>query len=124
MNGTADSYDSPWKEALKHFFPDFLDFFFRDAHSGIDWCLGYEFLDKELQQIARDAKLGRRYADILVKVWRHGGEEAWVLVHVEVQAQQQAAFAERMYVYNYRLYDRYRRPVASLAVLADEQPGW
>jgi flagellar biosynthesis/type III secretory pathway protein FliH len=60
MNDTTDSYDSPWKEALKHFFPDFLDFFFPDAHSGIDWRLGYEFLDKELQQIVRDAKLGRR----------------------------------------------------------------
>ena len=29
-----------------------------------------------------------------------------------------------MFVYNYRLYDRYRQPVASLAVLADDQPGW
>jgi hypothetical protein len=29
-------------------------------------------------------------------------------------------FAERMFVYNYRLYDRYRRPIASMAVLADE----
>lgn len=124
MNDTADSYDSPWKDALKHFFPDFLAFFFPHAYADIDWRLGYEFLDKELQQIVRDAKLGRRYADTLARVWRQGGEEAWVLIHVEVQGQQQAAFAERMYVYNYRLYDRYRRQVASLAVLADEQPGW
>lgn len=124
MNEMADSYDRPWKEVLQHFFPDFLAFFFPDAHVDIDWRLGYEFLDKELQQIVRDSELGRRYADILVKVWRHGGEEAWVLVHVEVQGQQQAAFAERMYVYNYRLYDRYRRQVASLALLADDQPGW
>jgi len=29
-----------------------------------------------------------------------------------------------MYVYNYRLFDRYRRRVASLAVLGDEQSGW
>lgn len=29
-----------------------------------------------------------------------------------------------MFVYNYRLFDRYRRPVASLAVLADDAPGW
>jgi len=124
MNDTTDSYDSPWKEALQHFFPDFLAFFFPEAHADIDWRLGYEFLDKELQQIVRDAELGRRYADILAQVWRHGGDEAWVLVHVEVQGQQQVAFAERMYVYNYRLYDRYRRQVASMAVLADEQPHW
>jgi hypothetical protein len=29
-----------------------------------------------------------------------------------------------MYVYNYRIYDRYRHPVASLAVLADEEEHW
>ena len=33
-------------------------------------------------------------------------------------------FAERLFTYNYRLYDRYRRPVATLAVLADEQTRW
>ncbi|MHB8765996.1 MAG: transposase, partial [Deferrisomatales bacterium] len=33
-------------------------------------------------------------------------------------------FAKRMYVYNYRLFDRYDRPVASLAVLADDVAGW
>ena len=47
-----------------------------------------------------------------------------MLVHVEVQGQPQAEFAERMYVYNYRLYDLHRQQVASLAVLADEQAGW
>lgn len=124
MSDVADSLDSPWKDALEHYFPEFLAFFFPDAYAGIDWHRSYQFLDKELQQIVRDAELGRRVADVLVQVWRNGGEEAWVLVHVEVQGQQQAGFAERMYVYNYRLYDRYRRPVASMAVLADEQPGW
>jgi hypothetical protein len=29
-----------------------------------------------------------------------------------------------MYVYNYRLFDRYDRPVVSLAVLADASPTW
>jgi hypothetical protein len=124
MSDTTDNYDSPWKEALEHFFPDFLAFFFPDAHGDIDWRQGYQFLDKELKQAARDAELGRRYADVLAQVWRQGGQEAWVLVHVEVQGQPQAEFAERMYVYNYRLYDYHRRQVASLAVLADEQPGW
>lgn len=47
-----------------------------------------------------------------------------MLVHVEVQSQAEASFARRMYVYHYRLFDRYERLVASLAVLGDEQPGW
>ena len=29
-----------------------------------------------------------------------------------------------MFVYNYRIFDRYDRPVASLAVLADDDPHW
>jgi Domain of unknown function (DUF4351) len=57
-------------------------------------------------------------------VWRSDGEEVWVLVHIEIQGQYESGFAERMYTYYYRLYDRYRRPLASLVVLADDRPKW
>jgi predicted transposase YdaD len=100
-------YDSPWKEVLERYFAAFMAFFFPVIHTGIDWARGYEFLDKELQQIARDAQLGRRYADKLIKVWRPEGSEVWVLVHVEVQGQYEANFAERMFMYYTRLRDRY-----------------
>jgi len=82
------------------------------------------FLDKELQQVARDADLGRRTADKLIQVWLRDGGEAWILVHIEVQSQEDAGFARRMFVYYYRLYDRYGREVVSLAVLGDERLGW
>jgi hypothetical protein len=36
----------------------------------------------------------------------------------------EADFARRMFTYNYRLFDRYNRPVASFAVLGDDRPGW
>jgi len=124
MSKGRDEYDSPWKEALEHYFAEFMAFFFPWAYEDIAWEAGYEFLDKELQQVIREAELKQRRVDKLVKVRRKRGEEAWVLVHVEVQSQEEAKFAERMYVYNYRLYDRYHRLVASLAVLADDRPGW
>jgi hypothetical protein len=117
-------YDSPWKEALETYFQDFMAFFFPDAHTSINWSKGYEFLDKELQQVVRDAELGKRLVDKLVKLWRNEGEETWILVHIEVQSHEESKFAERMYVYHYRLYDRYRRKIASLAILGDEQPNW
>jgi hypothetical protein len=120
----SDDYDSAWKEVLEVYFEAFLAFFFPEAHAGIDWTRGHEFLDEELQHVAREAELGRRIVDKLVRVCRVDGEESWVLVHIEVQGQRDARFAERMYVYNYRLHDRYGRKVASLAVLADDQPGW
>ncbi|MEI6985255.1 MAG: hypothetical protein WCK65_03930 [Rhodospirillaceae bacterium] len=74
--------------------------------------------------MVQDAELGRRYVDKLVRVTLLGGEERWILVHIKVQGTRDAGFAERMFVYNYRLFDRFRRPVASLAVLADDIPVW
>src|SRR5690606_1787867 len=47
------------------------------------------------------------------------GVETWVLIHVEVQGEAEADFSARMFVYNYRLRDRYAVQVVSLAVLAD-----
>ncbi len=119
-----DDFDTPWKEVLEIYFKDFLLFFFPEAADGIDWHAGYKFLDKELQQVSKDSELGRRYADKLVQVYRIDGEEVWVLIHVEIQAQQDTNFAKRMYTYNYRIFDHYNRPVVSLAILADPQPAW
>ena len=47
-------YDSPWKEVLDCYFEAFMAFCFPQAHAEIDWSRGYEFLDKELQQVVRD----------------------------------------------------------------------
>ncbi|MBK7202650.1 hypothetical protein [Candidatus Amarolinea dominans] len=117
-------YDTPWKDVLETYFEQFTNFFFPAVWAGIDWDKGYEFLDKELQKVVRDAVLGRRIGDKLVRVWQADGQEAWVLIHIEVQGQYEPAFAERIYVYNYRLFDRYQRRVASLVVLADRSATW
>ena len=120
----STDYDSPWKEALDVYFEPFLALLFPEVHRQIDWSRGYESLDKEFQQIVREGEVGRRYVDKLVKVWTKEGVECWVLIHVEVQTTRDAEFPRRMYVYNYRVFDRYNRPVASLAVLADDDPNW
>ncbi|MBN1546450.1 MAG: hypothetical protein JW902_07315 [Syntrophaceae bacterium] len=117
-------YDSPWKEILERYFPEFLEFFFPVAYEGIDWSQGHEFLDKELQKVTRKAEVGRKVVDKLVKVYTTDGTETWVVVHVEVQGQYEADFAKRMYVYNYRLFDRYNRDIVSLAILSDDRKRW
>jgi len=109
-------FDNPWKDVLEHFFHHFLAFFFPEAHAAIDWARNYESLDKELQQIVSESELGLRLADKLFKVWLKDGQEAWILIHVEIQNERDPGFAERMFVYNYRIYDRHRQPVISLAV--------
>ncbi|MEO0933805.1 MAG: cytosolic protein [Cyanobacteria bacterium J06641_2] len=124
MTNPNTEYDSPWKEIIQLYFEDFMLFFFPQVHSQIDWSRGFEFLDQELQQVVRDAELGKRLVDKLVKVYRISGEEIWVLVHIEIQSQEEGKFPERMFVYNYRIFDRYKRPVASLAVLADSSSTW
>jgi len=95
----------------------------QEAHAEIDWSRGYTLLDKELQKVVRDAALGRRWADALIGVTGRDGQEDWVLVHVEVQGVGKPDFAQRMFVYNYRLYDRHGRPVVSLAVLGEPASG-
>ena len=84
----SDDYDTPWKDAITRYFPEFMAFYF------------------------------------LVRVATLDGAEQWVYIHVEVQGGQDSDFGERLFTYNYRLYDKYRRPIASLAVLADDREHW
>jgi hypothetical protein len=60
----------------------------------------------------------------LVKVWQHGGEEIWLLIHIEIQAKPDENFAERMFSYSLRIFDRFGKPAISLAILCDADPTW
>ena len=119
-----DDFDSPWKDILELYFAEFMAFFFPEAHTDIDWSRGYESLDSELQKIVRDAQLGKRLADKLMSVYRLSGEEQLILIHLEIQGHYERQFPLRMYVYHYRLFDKYHRPIVSLAVLGDDDPKW
>lgn len=55
--------DSPWKDILRQYFQDAIAFFFPQTAARIDWSHPHEFLDKEFQQIAPEAAIGKRYAD-------------------------------------------------------------
>ena len=81
----SSDYDSPWKEALERYFEPFMALLWPALHPRIDWAQPLRFLDKELQQIARDAGSGRRHADKLVQVSTHEHGARLVLVHVEVE---------------------------------------
>jgi len=116
--------DSPWKDAVEDFFEEFLLICFPDIHKDIDFSKGYEFRDKELQKITKRSKTGKRYADKLVKVYLHNGAERWLLIHIEIQGYEEKEFPERMFTYNYRIFDKYRKAVISLALLTDENPNF
>ncbi len=116
--------DIIWKEAIEAYFEYFLWFFFPVVAEDVDFQRGYEFLNKELAEIAQGSETGGRVADVLVKVYLKNGGERWLVIHIEVQGYREEEFARRMFIYNYRAFDRYGVDVVSLAVLADRYPNF
>ena len=100
----AETFDEPWKQIVTALFPQFLAFFAPELAEEIDWSQEPVFLDKELRRIAKG--FGRRRkstADFLVKVWRKDGSTQWIVIHIELQAQKDNNFSERMFLYNVRV---------------------
>ena len=116
--------DSPWKRILRQYFREAIEFFFPDIAKLLDWTQPPEFLDKEFVKIAPDAKVGRRFADQLVRVKLKRGQDLVLLIHVEVQAAPEKLFAERIFVYSLRIFDYFRQPAISLAILCDARLTW
>lgn len=111
--------DGGWKDVIEDFTEDFFKFYLPKMHRGIDFTCGVTFLDKELNEIVSGSDNIRREADRLLEVRLKDGAAEWVLIHIEVQSGRDDSFAERMYVYNYRIFDKYRKRTASVAVLID-----
>lgn len=91
-----------------------------DVHSTVDFTKGYDFLEKELAALFSDGESGNRRVDKLARLFLKNGEEKWILVHVEVQGYREDEFAERMFQYFYRVYDKYRRKIFTIAIFSDE----
>jgi hypothetical protein len=120
----SEQFDAPWKLAVERFLQPLLQLGFPAVHDSIDWRHAPEFLDTELQELGLDHAQGGRTVDKLVKVRRLDGQEQWLFIHLEIQAQPDPQFPHRMWVYYYRLCDKHGEGVVSLAILADAQPNW
>lgn len=117
-------FDSPWKDALDEFLEPALELFHPTLHADVDWSAGYETLDAELSEIVREAELGPTVADRLFRVTTTAGSPLRLLVHAEVQSQHDPELPRRMFVYHYRLKDRYAEPPVGLVILGDESRTW
>jgi len=107
-------HDRLFKELLTNFFQEFIEAFFPEA----DRLLDYSYLEFLTQEVFTDITVGeKKYIDILVKT-RLQGEEGFVLVHVESQAQKRKDFARRMFRYYARLFLKYDLRVLPIAVLS------
>ncbi|WP_225874799.1 RpnC/YadD family protein [Pedobacter hiemivivus] len=129
---TAQPQDSPrkrirrkddllWKGILEDVFEDFLCFMHPDANKIFDFNKGFEFLDKELEQVSPlgEDLFSSKVVDKLVKLYTIDGKEEWILLHVEVQGKYQKNFSERMYTYNYRIWDKHHKPITAYAIFTD-----
>ena len=124
MTEITANYDETWKEAIGDYFDSFLAFFYPEIYQQIDWTKTPISLDKELEQITASGDSKTRHADKLFQVWLLDNQEVWILIHVEVQSQYDKEFSQRMFIYNYRAFDLYQKPVISLAILGDETKSW
>ena len=117
-------FDAFWKESLDAFLGPFLELVAPHIYEAIDWTKPVNPLDKELQALFPDGRKGRRFVDALFRVTLRDGTETEILIHIEVQAAPDPRLSRRMYVYRYRLSEKRRRPVVSIAVLADDDPAF
>lgn len=120
-------YDSAWKDLIEELFGHFLEFFFPDIYRDIDFEKPVEFLDKESRPETPEDAVGKRLADVLARVHLIDGSVKCIciFIHIEVEGTPRAGFMERMYIYNYRSYDKNKKDgvnteVISLAILTDE----
>jgi hypothetical protein len=94
----------------------------------IDWDKGYEFLEEELLKIQKTAHIGKKVADKLIKVFRKNGDETFVICHLEIQSrkeyEEERDFPLRMWTYHYKIFDKYKKPLFSLALLTDQNQSW
>jgi hypothetical protein len=131
-------YDSPWKMAVERLFPHFMEFFFPEIHTLIDWSRRFKFLSQELAQISagiegelnKQTRVYRRgtqtplRVDLLVEVYFNDGRKRRILLHLEIQNERDPLFDERLFIYHYRIFDKTRDPVITLALLTDFDPAW
>jgi len=114
--------DSLWKGITEEVFDDLLRFFFPKADTIIDFSRGFDFLDKELAVMypEPDKASDTRFVDKLVKVYRLDGREEYLLVHVEIQGEtknkDRPLFAERMFRYFTRIFNKDQKPVTAIAI--------
>lgn len=83
-----------------------------DLAENIDFTKPYTFLDKEFSTIEINSEDSTRYLDKLIKVYLKNGDEQWVLLHIDVQQANEDDFADRMFRYFYRNYDKYNKKIS------------
>lgn len=109
--------DILWGGVLEDFFMEFLQFFFTGADEIFDFSKGFIFLDRTLTEMfpVKDVK-HPRFVDKLVRVFAKNGKPRWFLIHIEVQGYRQTFFSKRVFIYYYKILEKYGVPVTCIVI--------
>jgi hypothetical protein len=116
--------DELWKGIIEDLIMEFLEkFYAHDLHL-FDFSKPILFLDKELSQILPESEQGSRNIDKLIQISLIGGGERYILIHPEVHGYRHEYYEEREFIYYYRLFDRFKLPIGTLAIFTDTDPNY
>ncbi len=118
------NHDSPWKDTIEQFTRSFLEVTFPDVAASIDWSVEPESLEQELHEITPASEVGAKRVDKLLKVRLLDGTDQWLYIHIEVQMHHDPDLPKRLFIYHYRIFDKYGVSPLTLAILGDSSRKW
>jgi Putative transposase, YhgA-like len=80
----------------------------------VDYTVPFLFLEQELKAALIDKSL--KQVDKLVGVQLKSGKQEWVYVHVEFENSHSPNIKERMYDYNARIKEKYKKDITALVI--------
>jgi Putative transposase, YhgA-like len=107
-------FDKLWKSMVTDHFEDFLEMFMPELHQEVDYSVPFLFLEQELKAALIDKNL--KQVDKLVGVQLKSGKQEWVYVHVEFENSHSPNIKERMYDYNARIKEKYKKDITALVI--------
>ncbi|MDH4371808.1 MAG: hypothetical protein QE510_00260 [Verrucomicrobiota bacterium] len=113
------NHDSPWKDTIDQFTRSFLEVTFPDVAAGIDWSVEPKFLEQELHEITPASEIAAKRVDKLLNVRLLDGTDQWLYIHIEVQMHHDPDLPRRLFIYHYRIFDKYGVRPLTLAILGD-----
>jgi len=118
------NHDSPWKVTVEKLTRSLLEVTFPEVAAGIDWSVQPESLEQELHEITPASEIGAKRVDKLLKVRLLNGTDQWLYLHIEVQMHYDPDLPKRLFIYHYRIFDRYGVSPLTLVILGDPSRKW
>ncbi|MEK4517390.1 Rpn family recombination-promoting nuclease/putative transposase [Paenibacillus sp. FSL H8-0122] len=98
-------HDEAFKKLLETFFQEFIELFFPELDSMLDYSETRFLMQELLVDIVGEEA---RELDLLLEI-RYKGLDGYILIHLEPQSYRDSRFHERMFIYFSRLFERYRK---------------